>query len=68
MNDEDVVVHFTIVRTADGFIVEQEESEGYIEIISAPDGQDVFRTYLEACVVLAEHLLRGLNEQHRKAS
>lgn len=68
MNKEDVVVHFTIIRTADGFTVEQEESEGNTEIVSAPDGQDVFRTYLEACVVLAEYLLRGLNERYSKAS
>lgn len=68
MYKEDVVVHFTIIRTSNGFKVEREESEDDTEYVSDLDGQDTFHTYFEACVVLAEYLLRKPNEQYSQAS
>lgn len=66
MYKEEVVVHFTIIRTPNGFKVEQESDYG-TDYLSDPDGLDTFRTYFEACVVLAEHILKVPNE-NRKAS
>jgi hypothetical protein len=68
MYKEEVVMHFTIIRTSNGFKVEQEEPEGGYDYVSDLDGQDTFSTYFEACVVLAEHMLKVPNEKFSQAS
>jgi hypothetical protein len=44
------------MRTNDGYMVEyQDEDTDYIH---APDGDNLFDTYAQACAVLAHHLLK----------
>jgi len=56
INRKYIVITYTIMRTNDGYMVEyQDEDTDYIH---APDGDNLFDTYAQACAVLAHHLLK----------
>ena len=58
MFDEKLIKRFSIISTMDGYMVEQEDDELGNEYIHAPDGDNLFDTYSQASVVLAQHLLK----------
>jgi hypothetical protein len=58
MYKEEIIMHYTIICTPNGYMIEQEEEEGGTDYIQAPDGDNTFDTYAKASVVLAHHLLR----------
>jgi hypothetical protein len=62
MYREEVLMHYTVLCTSMGYMVEQEEEEGSTEYIHDANGDNVFTTYAEACGVLADHLNRVRNE------
>jgi hypothetical protein len=59
MFDEKLIKRFSIISTMDGYMVEQEDDEAGNEYIHAPDGDNLFDTYAQASVVLAQYLLKG---------
>jgi len=58
MYREEVLMHYTILCTSMGYMVEQEEEEGSTEYIHDANGDNTFTTYAEACGALADHLNR----------
>ena len=60
MYKEQIIKHFTIICTNDGYMVEQEEEDGGNEYIHAPNGDNLFDTYAQASVVLAQYLLKAV--------
>jgi hypothetical protein len=58
MSDEKLIKRFSIISTMDGYMVEQEDEDDGTEYIHAPDGDNLFDTYAQASVVLAQHLLK----------
>ena len=58
MYKEEVVRHYTIICTNDGYMVEVELDEGDTVYIHAPNGDNLFDTYAQASVVLAQYLLK----------
>jgi len=60
MYKEQITKHFTIICTNDGYMVEQEEEDGFNEYIHAPNGDNLFDTYAQASVVLAQYLLKAV--------
>jgi len=63
MYTESIIMHYTIICTSIGYMVEQEEDEGSTDYMHDANGDNVFNTYAEACGVLADHLNRIRNEQ-----
>ena len=63
MYREEVLMHYTILCTSIGYMVEQEEEEGSTDYMHDANGDNVFSTYAEACGVLADHLNRIRDEQ-----
>ena len=55
-NRERIVISYEIISTNDGYMVEALNEDA--EYIHAPNGDNLFDTYAEACVVLANHLLK----------
>jgi hypothetical protein len=58
MYKEEVLMHYTILCTSMGYMVEQEEEEGNTDYVHDVNGDNTFSTYAEACGVLADHLNR----------
>lgn len=58
MYKENIIRHYTILCTNDGYMVEVESEEGDTEYIHAPNGDNLFDTYAQASVVLAQYLLK----------
>ena len=58
MYREEVLMHYTILCTSVGYMVEQEEEEGSTDYMHDANGDNTFSTYAEACGVLADHLNR----------
>lgn len=58
MYTEEILMHYTIINTSNGYMIEQEEEDGGSDYIHAPNGDNTFDTYAQASVVLAQHLLR----------
>jgi len=63
MYRESIIMHYTIICTSNGYMVEQEEEDGGNDYVHTKDGNNTFDTYAEACGVLANHLLGIKNEQ-----
>jgi hypothetical protein len=57
MYKEEIVKHFTILCTSNGYMIEHEDDDGGYEYIHAPNGDNTFDTYAQATVVLAHYLL-----------
>lgn len=55
---EHVVITYTIISTNDGYMIEYENEDNDADYIHAPDGDNLFDTYAQASVVLANHLLK----------
>jgi hypothetical protein len=55
---EHVVITYTIISTNDGYMIEYENEDNDTDYIHAPDGDNLFNTYAQACVVLANYLLK----------
>lgn len=60
MSDEKLIKRFSIICTNDGYMVEQEDEGEGNEYIHAPDGDNLFDTYAQASVVLAQYLLKAV--------
>jgi hypothetical protein len=60
MYKEEILMHYTLICTSKGYMIEQEEEDGGTDYIHAPNGDNTFDTYAQASVVLAEHLLRRI--------
>jgi hypothetical protein len=60
MSDEKLMKRFSIICTNDGYMVEQEDEDDGNEYIHAPNGDNLFDTYAQASVVLAQYLLKGV--------
>jgi hypothetical protein len=58
MYKEEVLMHYTILCTSMGYMVEQEEEEGSTDYVHDANGDNTFSTYAEVCGVLADHLNR----------
>ena len=58
MYTEEVLMHYTVLCTSAGYMVEQEEEEGSTDYMCDANGNNTFSTYAEACGVLADHLNR----------
>jgi len=58
MYREEVLMHYTILCTSMGYMVEQEEEEGSTAYMEGANGDNIFSTYAEACGVLADYLNR----------
>ena len=67
MYRESIVMHYTIICTSNGYMVEQEEYEGSTAYMDDANGDNTFTTYAEACGVLADYLNRIRDEQKNKA-
>jgi hypothetical protein len=63
MYKEEILMHYTIICTSNGYMVEQEEEEGSTDYLHDENDDNTFVTYAEACHVLAQHLLGICNEQ-----
>jgi hypothetical protein len=63
MYREEILMHYTIICTSNGYMVEQEEDEGSTDYVHDKNGDNTFTTYGEACDVLAKQLLRIRDEQ-----
>jgi hypothetical protein len=53
---EYIVISYEIISTKDGYMVEALSDDA--EYIHAPNGDNLFDTYAEACTVLANYLLK----------
>ena len=53
---ERLVISYEIISTNDGYMVEELSDDA--EYIHAPNGDNLFDTYAEACTVLANYLLK----------
>jgi hypothetical protein len=62
MYKEEILMHYTILCTSNGYMVEQEEYEGSTDYLHDENDDNTFVTYAEACHVLAQHLMRIKNE------
>jgi hypothetical protein len=62
MYKEEIIMQYTIICTSNGYMVEQEEEDGGNDYVHDLNGDNTFVSYAEACVVLAEHLLRIKDE------
>jgi hypothetical protein len=60
MYKEEILMHYTLICTSKGYMIEQEEEDGGTAYVHAPNGDNTFDTYAQASVVLAEHLLRRI--------
>ena len=60
MSDEKLIKRFSIICTNDGYMVEQEDEDDGNEYIHAPNGDNLFDTYAQASVVLAQYLLKAV--------
>lgn len=67
MYREEILMHYTIICTSNGYMVEQEEEEGSTDYLHDENDDNTFVTYAEACGVLADHLLRIKNGQAHQA-
>lgn len=63
MYKEEILMHYTIICTSNGYMVEQEEEEGGYDYLNDKNGDNTFTTYAEACGVLSDHLLSIKNQQ-----
>jgi hypothetical protein len=63
MYRESIIMHYTIICTSNGYMVEQEEEDGGTDYVHDKNGDNTFTTYAEACDVLAKQLLRIKDEQ-----
>jgi thiamine pyrophosphate-dependent acetolactate synthase large subunit-like protein len=63
MYRESIIMHYTIICTSNGYMVEQEEEDGGNDYVHTKSGDNTFTTYAEACGVLANHLIGIKNEQ-----
>ena len=63
MYKEEILMHYTIICTSSGYMVEQEDDNCETFYVDDKNGDNTFTTYAEACGVLAEHLTRIKNEQ-----
>jgi hypothetical protein len=59
IGDKPVVESFKIIHTNDGFMIEFDDGCDN-EYIHAPNGDNLFVTYHQTSVVLAQYLLRNL--------
>ena len=59
MYREKIIMHYTIIYTNDGYMVEQEDDENDTEYLHDENGDNLFNTYAEAREVLAHHLLES---------
>lgn len=59
MYKEEIIMHYTIICTPNGYMVEQEDSENDTEYLHDENGDNTFVTYAEAREVLANHLLES---------
>ena len=57
---EHIVITYTIISTNDGYMIEYENKEGDTDYIHAPDGDNLFDSYVVASAVLAQHLLKEI--------
>ena len=55
---EHIVMTYTIISTNDGYMIEYLNEEGDTDYIHAPNGDNLFDSYVGASVVLAQHLLK----------
>jgi hypothetical protein len=55
---EHVVITYTIISTNDGYMIEYENEDNDADYIHAPNGDNLFDSYVGASVVLAQHLLK----------
>jgi hypothetical protein len=55
-NREYIVISYEIISTNDGYMVEALSDDA--EYIHAPNGDNLFDTYAQACIVLANYLLK----------
>jgi len=53
---EYIVISYEILSTNDGYMVEALSDDA--EYIHAPNGDNLFDTYAQACIVLANYLLK----------
>jgi hypothetical protein len=53
---ERIVISYEIISTKDGYMVEALSDDA--EYIHAPNGDNLFDTYAQACIVLANYLLK----------
>jgi hypothetical protein len=60
MYKEEIIKQFTIICTNNGYMIEEENEDGDNEYIHAPDGDNLFDTYAQASVVLAQYLLKAV--------
>jgi len=60
MYKEEIIKQFTIICTNNGYMIEEENEDGDNEYIHAPDGDNLFHTYAQASVVLAQYLLKAV--------
>ena len=63
MYRESIIMHYTIICTSNGYMVEQEDDNCETFYVHDESGDNTFITYAEACGVLANHLLGVKNEQ-----
>jgi hypothetical protein len=63
MYKESIIMHYTIICTSNGYMVEQEEEDGGTDYVHDKNGDNTFTTYAEACGILADQLMRIKNEQ-----
>lgn len=61
MYKEEIIMKYTILCTSNGYMVEQEEEDGGTDYLHASNGDNLFDTYAQASVVLAQHLLRRVS-------
>ena len=57
MYKEEIIMHYTIIRTSNGYMVEKEDAENDTEYLHDENDDNTFVTYAEAREVLANHLL-----------
>jgi len=60
MYKEEIMKQFTIICTNNGYMIEEENEDGDNEYIHAPNGDNLFDTYAQASVVLAQYLLKAV--------
>jgi hypothetical protein len=66
MYKEEIIMHYTIICTSNGYMVEQEEAEGSTDYLHDENDDNTFVSYAEACFVLAEHCMKMYSEKGKQ--
>ena len=57
---EQTISKFEIIETPDGYMINYMTEDGDMQYVHAPDGDNTFDNYLQAVVVLTQHLLKEI--------